>query len=282
MGVVAPLAIAARPLIATSTAAPGLPVLQTTASAHGARLINGGTMGAASTSTGTTSFAAPTVILGLVTATTTATPVMSTPAMAAAGSEHLLPAPGASERAHRRLLPQLLQDHGDHPTVQLAQHSKAQRSQRTGRARDHRRGPVHAKRSCTNEVSSGENGGQRGVFTQPPAKQDHRRRHVVQQDIRGTRRPVLPVAYWNPSTLRPSSTSGANFAAHPISPSPTVETVTSSSLASSTLHTAPATRRRRSLHQGACTFSLGGYPLLRSYLLRQQEGFVPSRAGQLQ
>ena len=59
MRAVAPLATAARPLIATSTAAPGLPALQTTALAHGARLINSGTMGAASTSSGTTSFAVP-------------------------------------------------------------------------------------------------------------------------------------------------------------------------------------------------------------------------------
>ena len=147
MGVVAPLATEARPLIATSTAAPGLPVLQTTASAYGARLIHGGTMGAASTSTGTTPFAVPTITPGLVNAITTATPAMPTPIMATAGSEHLPLAPGASERAHRRLLPRLLQDHGDHRSVQLAQHSKAQRRQRMGWAYDHGRGPVHAKRS---------------------------------------------------------------------------------------------------------------------------------------
>ena len=104
----------------------------------------------------------------------------------------------------------------------------------------------------------GGNSGHRGVSTQPPAEQDHRQRHVVHQDVRQIRRPVLPVGYWDPSTWGPSSTSGANFAAHPISSSPTVETTTSSSLASAALHTTPATRRRRSLHQGACTFSLGG------------------------
>ena len=278
MGAVAPVATAARPYIATSPAAPGIPVLQTTASAHGALLISGRHMGVASTSTGTTSFAAPTITPGLVNATTTATPAMPTTAMAAAGSEHLPPAPGASERAHHRLLPRLLQHHGDHPAVQLAQHSKAQRSKRTGRAHGHRRGPVHAKRSYTTKVSSGENGGRRGISTQPPAEQEHRLRHVVQQDVRQTRRPVLPVDYWDPSTWGPSSTSGANLAAHPISSSPTVETATLSSLASATLHTAPATRRRQRLPQGACTFPLGGHLLQRSHLLRQQEGFAPSRA----
>ena len=191
MAAVAPFVIAARPYIATSIAAPGLPVLQTTASAHGAHLISGGTMGVASTSTGTTSFAAPTITPELVNTTTTATLAMQATAMAAAGSKHLPPAPGASEQAHRRLLPRLLQDHDDHPEVQLAQHSKAQRPQRTGRAHDHGCGPVHAKRSCTTEVSSGENGGHRGVSTQPPAEQDHRWRHVVQQDVRQTRRYVL-------------------------------------------------------------------------------------------
>ena len=261
MGAVAPLATATRPLFATCRAAPSLPALQTTASAHGARLINGGTMGEASTSTGTTSFAVPTIRPGLVNATTTATPTILTPVMAAAGSEHLPPAPGASERAHRRLQPRLLQDHGDHPAVQLAQHSKAQRPQRTGRTHDHGRGPVHAKRSDNAEVSSGENGDHRGVFTQPLTKQDYRRRHVVPQGVRQTRRPVLPVDYWHPSTWGPSGTSGANFAAYPISSSPTVETATLSPLASATLHTAPATRRRRSLHQGVSTFSLGGHPL---------------------
>ena len=155
MGAVAPLARAVRPFIATSTAAPGIPALHTIASAYGAHLINDGTMGAASTSTGTTSFAAPTITPGLATVTITATSALPTTAMAAAGSEHLPRVSGASERAYRRLLPRLLQDHGDHPAVQLAQHSKAQRPQRTGRAYDHGRGPVHAKRSCTSEVSSG-------------------------------------------------------------------------------------------------------------------------------
>ena len=112
-------ATAARPFIATSAAAPGPPALQTTASAHGARLIIGGTMRVTSTSTGTTSFAAPTITPGLATATITATPGMPTTAMAAAGSEHLPPTPGASERAYRGLLPQLLQDYGDHPALKL-------------------------------------------------------------------------------------------------------------------------------------------------------------------
>ena len=49
-----------------------------------------------------------------------------------------------------------LQDDGNHLAVHLAQHSKAQRPQRTGRAHDHGRHPVNAKRSCTTEVSSGE------------------------------------------------------------------------------------------------------------------------------
>ena len=57
---------------------------------------------------------------------------------------------------------------------------------------------------------------------------------------------------------------------------------TLSSFASAKLHIAPGTRRRRSLHQGACPFSLGDHPLQRSHLLPQQEGFAPSRAGQLQ
>ena len=213
---VAPLATAARTVIAISAGAPGLPTLQTTASAHGARPINGGTMEAISTSTGTTSFAAPTIMPGLVNATSIVTPAIPTSVVAAAGSEHLTSATGASERAHRRLLPLLLQDHGGHPAVQLAQQSKAQRPQRTGRAHDHGRGPVHAKRSCITEVSSRENSGQRGVFTQPPAKQDHRRRHVVQYDVRQTRRPFLPMDYWDPSTWGPSTTSGAKFASHSI------------------------------------------------------------------
>ena len=97
MGAYVPLAAPARPFIATSTAAPGLPALQTTALAHGVRPISGGIREAASTSAGTTSFVAPTITPGLVNATTTATPAMSTTAMAAAGSEHLSPAPGTSE-----------------------------------------------------------------------------------------------------------------------------------------------------------------------------------------
>ena len=70
VGAVAPLATAARPLIATFTAASGLPALQTTA--YRVCRIRGGTIGATSTSTGTTSFAAPTIAPGLATATTTA------------------------------------------------------------------------------------------------------------------------------------------------------------------------------------------------------------------
>ena len=46
MGVVAPLATVARSFIETSTTVRGLLALQTTASAHGARLTSGGTMGA--------------------------------------------------------------------------------------------------------------------------------------------------------------------------------------------------------------------------------------------
>ena len=52
-GAVAPLGTAVRQFTASSTVAPGLLTLQTTASAHGTRLISGGTMGAASTSTAT-------------------------------------------------------------------------------------------------------------------------------------------------------------------------------------------------------------------------------------
>ena len=55
------------------------------------------TMGATSTSIGTTSYAAPTITPGLTTATTTATPAMPTTAMVAAGSENLPRAPGASK-----------------------------------------------------------------------------------------------------------------------------------------------------------------------------------------
>ena len=80
METAAPLTTVARPFIATYTEAPGPPALQTTASAHCARLISGDTMGA------TTSFTVPTITSGLVTATTTATPAMPTTAMEAAGS----------------------------------------------------------------------------------------------------------------------------------------------------------------------------------------------------
>ena len=157
VGAVAPLATAARPLIATSTAASGLPALQTTA--YRVCPIRGGTIGATSTSTGTTSFAAPTITPGLATATTTATPAIPTPVMASAGSEHLPPAPGASERVHRRLLPRLLQDHGGRPAVQLEQHSKPRRSQRAGRAHGHGRGPVHVNGAALNHPPSKTIGG---------------------------------------------------------------------------------------------------------------------------
>ena len=85
MGVVNALTTAARPFIATSTAAPGLPALQTAASALGARLIRGGAMGAASVFTATTSFAAPATTSGLPTSTATATPAMPVTTMVAAG-----------------------------------------------------------------------------------------------------------------------------------------------------------------------------------------------------
>ena len=100
MGALAPLSTSIRPFFATSTAAPGFPALRTTAPAHGARLISGGTMEAASTSIVTTSFVAPTTTPGLATATSTATPTLPITAMAAAESEHLTPAPETSNREH--------------------------------------------------------------------------------------------------------------------------------------------------------------------------------------
>ena len=48
----------------------------------------------------------------------------------------------SKRRVHRLLLPRLLQAHDDYPTVQLAQHSRAQRPQRTEWAHDHGRGLV--------------------------------------------------------------------------------------------------------------------------------------------
>ena len=69
------------------------------------------------------------------------------------------------------------------------------------------------------------------------------------------------VEYWDPSTWGPSSASCVTFAAHPIFTSPTVAIATLTSLASVTLHMAPSTRTRQSLHQKACTFSLRGHPL---------------------
>ena len=281
MGAIAPLATAARPLIATSTAAPGIS-LQTTASAHGTRLINSGTKGAAPTSTGTTSFAAPTITPGLVNATNTATPAMPTPVMVAAGSEHLPPPPGASERAYRRLLPQLLQDRGDHPVVQLAQHSKAQRPQRMGRADDHGRGPVHTKRSCAYRSLFGGKIAATVVFLliSPPSKiiggdksynkmsgkhvdlfflrttgtRPHGGRQAHPRQLRGT--PDLLIAYTRNSNFDLIGFSDASY---------------------STGNPKKAESISRRM-----PFSLGGHPLQRSHPLRQQEGFAPSRAGQLQ
>ena len=100
MGAIAPLATVVRPFIATSTVAPGLPSLRSTTSAHGARLISGGAMGAASVLTATKSFAAPTTTPGLPTATATATPAMSATAMPAVRDKHLAPAPETPEPAH--------------------------------------------------------------------------------------------------------------------------------------------------------------------------------------
>ena len=57
MGTVDPLATAARPFIAISTAPVGLLSLRTTASAHRARLIGDGAMAVISSFTVTTSFA---------------------------------------------------------------------------------------------------------------------------------------------------------------------------------------------------------------------------------
>ena len=75
--------------------------------------------------------------------------------------------------------------------VHFTQHSRVERPQRTERAHDHGRDPMQTKRSCITEVFLGENGGHRGVSTQPPAEQDHRRRHVVLQDVRQTRGSVF-------------------------------------------------------------------------------------------
>ena len=96
---VTPLTTEAQRFIATCTGVPGLQVLWSTASAHGARLISGGTTRAVSTFTTTTSLAAP-MTTGLPTTTTSTTPAMPATAMAAAGAEHLAPAPGTSKRAH--------------------------------------------------------------------------------------------------------------------------------------------------------------------------------------
>ena len=58
------------------------------------------------------------------------------------------------------------------------------------------------------EVSSGENGGYRGVPTQPPAEQDHQWQQVVLQNVRQTHGPVLSADYRDPCTWGPSSTCG--------------------------------------------------------------------------
>ena len=142
---------------------------------------------------------------------------------------------------------------------------------------------MHAKRSCITEVSSEENSGQRGVFIS-----------TVRQarSSAATRRTEGCSA--NTSTcsscglLGPVHTGTVSHIWRQLRGTLnllityTVKTATSSPLASATPHTAPATRKRRSLHQEAYTFVLGGHPFQRSHLLRQQEGFASSRAGQLQ
>ena len=98
IGTVAPLTTVERPFIPKSTAAPGLPVLRTTASALGTRLASGGAIRAASAFTATTSFTAPTTTLPIATAT--ATLAMPAPATAEAGGKHLTSALGTSKRVH--------------------------------------------------------------------------------------------------------------------------------------------------------------------------------------
>ena len=103
-GVVTPLTtVAARPFIATSTAAPGLPPLWSTISAHGVRVISGSIMGVASTSTATTSSWRPRLPQGCH------PPAMPTTTMVAAGSEHLSPALQTSEREHLAPAPRAFQ-----------------------------------------------------------------------------------------------------------------------------------------------------------------------------
>ena len=103
-GVVTPLTTAAaRPFIAISTVAPGLPPLWTTISAHSVRLISGSIMGVASISTATTSSWRPRLPQGCH------PPAMPTTTMVAAGSEHLSPAPWTSEREHLAPAPRALQ-----------------------------------------------------------------------------------------------------------------------------------------------------------------------------
>ena len=94
-----PLTTATRRFIATSTSTPGLPALRSTASAHGANLISGGAMGAASAHIVTTSFAASTTT-GLPTITSTATLTMPATTVATVRAEQLVPVPRTSERAH--------------------------------------------------------------------------------------------------------------------------------------------------------------------------------------
>ena len=89
----------------------------------------------------------------------------------------------------------------------------------------------------------------RCFYTQPLAKQDHRWRHAVLQDVQQTCRPVLSVDYWGLSRWVPSRTS------HPISTPPTVtEEATLSSSASATL-------KARSTSRNIYVLSGGGHPL---------------------
>ena len=87
MRAVAPLATATWSFFATSTAAPGLPALRTTASTLSARGISGCAIGAASAFTAATFFAVSMTTLELPSATATATAIsmLLATAMAAAG-----------------------------------------------------------------------------------------------------------------------------------------------------------------------------------------------------
>ena len=150
---------------------------------------------------------------------------------------------------------------GDRSAVHLRQHSA--QPQRTGRAHDHEPAACIVERSCDAKLSLDKNCG---------------------QDDRKTRRPVPSAECWYPSAWGSSSATYASFVTYPISTSPTVTKATPSSLASATLHKAPATRRRRGLCQRACTSSLGSRPRQHQHHLRQQGGAGSniSGAGQLQ